>query len=155
MTETNAPRSDARPLSPTPCPIGRLGPIEVASDGTLKPSAAESPPRFGFRWQGRRIAATLVDGLKVEFSVLAGYVPFTAENPSARPRVLAAVTALRDGLPTGWRLRLSPDHAVHLEADATLGRPATISGLLTEATRFILSISPCIALLEEEGARAG
>jgi hypothetical protein len=142
-------------LASTPLPIGRLGPFEVGSDGSLNPQAPDENPRFGFRWRGRRVAARLVSGWKVEFSVVAGYVPFTAENAANRPRVLAAVMALREALPAGWRIRLTPDHAVHLETEATIGRPPTVSRLLAEATQFVLALTPCIDLLDEEGARAG
>jgi hypothetical protein len=69
--------------------------------------------------------------------------------------VIAAVAALREALPPGWRIRLTPDHAVHLETEATLGRPPTVSRLLAEATRFVLALTPCIDLLDEEGARTG
>lgn len=138
-----------------PLTIGRVGPFEVASDGSLSPSAPDEAPRFGFRWRNRRIAARLVAGWRVEFSVIAGYVPFTAEDAAGRPRVIAAVAALREALPDGWRVRLSPDHAVHLETEAVLGRPPTVSRLLAEATRFVLALTPCFELLDEEGARPG
>jgi hypothetical protein len=152
MNAPLVPSAELPFLASPPLPIGRLGPFEVASDGSLSPSAPDEAPRFGFRWRERRIAARLVAGWKVEFSVIAGYVPFTAENPAGRPRVIAAVAALREALPEGWRVRLTPDHAVHLEAEAMLGRPPTVSRLLTEATRFVLALTPCIELLDEEGA---
>jgi hypothetical protein len=142
-------------LATPPLPIGRLGPFEVASDGSLHLNSPDDSSRFGFHWRDRRIAARLVSGWKVEFSVVAGYVPFTAENPASRPRVIAAVAALREALPEGWRVRLTPDHAVHLETEATLGRPTTATRLVTEATRFVLTLTPCIELLDEEGARSG
>jgi hypothetical protein len=152
MNAPLVPSAELPFLASPPLPIGRLGPFEVASDGSLSPSAPDEAPRFGFCWRERRIAARLVAGWKVEFSVIAGYVPFTAENPAGRPRVIAAVAALREALPEGWRVRLTPDHAVHLEAEAMLGRPPTVSRLLTEATRFVLALTPCIELLDEEGA---
>jgi hypothetical protein len=142
-------------LASPPLPIGRLGPFEVASDGSLHLQSPDETPRFGFRWRDRRVAARLTAGCTVEFSVIAGYVPFTAENAASRPRVLAAVMALREALPPGWRLRLTPDHAVHLETEAPLGRPPTVSRLLSEATQFVLALTPCIELLAEEGARTG
>lgn len=157
MSTLAAPAADAAPpafLAPTPSPIGRLGPFEVASDGSLVPLAADQSPHFGFRWRGRRVAARLLPGWRVELSVVAARVPFTAESAAARPRVLAAVIALREALPEGWTIRLTPDHAVHLVTEASLGRPPTVTRLLTEATRFVLALTPCIELLDEEGARA-
>lgn len=142
-------------LASPPLPIGRLGPFEVASDGSLHLNPAAESSRFGFRWRDRRISVRVLASWKVEFSVVAGYVPFTAENPASRPRVIAAVAALREGLPDGWRLRLSPDHAVHLETDGVLRRPPTVTWLLTEATRFVLALTPCIELLDEQGAHTG
>ncbi len=142
-------------LANPPLPIGRLGPFEVASDGSLHLNPPAESSRFGFRWRDRRISARVLAGWKVEFSVVAGYVPFTAENPASRPRVIAAVAALREALPDGWRVRLSPDHAVYLETEGALGRPPTVTRLLTEAARFVLALTPCIELLDEEGARAG
>jgi hypothetical protein len=143
-----APVLVGRPL------IGRLGPFSVGLDGTLAPADPAIAPRFGFRWRERRIAARMLAGWQVEFDVIAAHVPFTAESASARPRVLAAVTALREGLPPGWRLRLTPDHAVHLETVAPLGGPATATRLVTAATRFAMALAPCLDLLEDEGAHA-
>lgn len=137
-----------------PILIGRLGPFAVSLDGTLQPNDPEVAPRFGFRWRGRRIAARMLAGWQVEFDVIAAHVPFTAESSNARPRVLAAVAALREALPPGWRLRLTPDHAVHLETTAPLGGPATATKLVSAATSFVLALAPCLDLLEDEGARA-
>ncbi|WP_291295796.1 hypothetical protein [Elioraea sp.] len=137
-----------------PITIGKLGPFAVSLDGTLEPNDPEIAPRFGFRWRGRRVAARMLAGWQVEFDVIAAHVPFTAESTSARPRVLAAVAALRDGLPPGWRLRLAPDHSVHLETVAPLGGPATATKLVTAATTFVLALAPCLDLLDDEGARA-
>jgi hypothetical protein len=138
-----------------PILIGTLGPFAVSLDGTLTPSDPEAAPGFGFRWRGRRVAARLVPGWRVAFSVVAAHVPFTVEGADARPRVLAAVTALRDGLAEGWALRLAPDHAVHLEAEASLGGPPTASRLVTAAACFAMALDPCLALLEGEGALPG
>ncbi len=137
-----------------PVLIGRLGPFDVALDGTLSARDGAEAPSFGFRWRDRRIAARFIDGRRVAFSVVAGHVPFTAESAEARPRVIAAVAALRDSLPKGWRLRLTPDHAVHLETEALLGSPPTASRLVSAAAELALTLDPCLDLLEEEGARA-
>lgn len=137
-----------------PVTIGKLGPFAVSLDGTLHPNDPEVAPRFGFRWRGRRIVARMLAGWQVEFDVVAAHVPFTAESSAARPRVLSAVAALRDTLPAGWRLRLSPDHAVHVETVASLGGPATATKLVSAATGFVLALAPCLDLLEDEGARA-
>lgn len=134
--------------------IGKLGPFAVGLDGTLAPADPAIAPRFGFRWRGRRVAARMLAGWHVEFDVIAAHVPFTAQSASARPRVLAAVAALRDGLPAGWRLRLTPDHAVHLETVAPLGGPATATRLVTAATGFAIALAPCLDLLDGEGALA-
>jgi len=129
-----------------------LGPFAVARDGTLFPAAPERAPGFGFRWRGRRIAARLLPG-SVGFSVVAAHVPFTAENPALRTQAIAAVAGLRALLPEGWGLRLTPDHAIHIEAEAPLGRPPTATRLVAAATGFVLALAPIVALLEEEGAR--
>jgi hypothetical protein len=156
----NAPLSPREAISAmaataaAPITIGKLGPFAVGFDGTLHPNDPENAPRFGFRWRGRRIAARILAGWQVEFDVIAGHVPFTAECSASRPRVLSAVAALRDGLPAGWRLRLTPDHAVHVETVADLGGPATATKLVSAATGFVLALAPCLELLEDEGARA-
>lgn len=138
-----------------PVVIGRLGPFDVAIDGTLAARDVADRPSFGFRWRGRRIAACLDEERRVVFSVLAAHVPFTAESAEARPRVIAAVAALRNALPRGWRLRLTPDHGVHLETAALLGSPPTARRLVAAATEFVLALDPCLDLLEEQGARGG
>lgn len=144
---------DALSDAPAAVPIGRLGPFEVASDGTLSPADPAVAPGFGYRWRGRRVAARLLPGWRIGFSVVAARVPFTAEDAEARPRVLAAVSALRDSLARGWSLRLTPDHAIHLETAAELGSPPTATRLVTVATLFALDLAPLIDFLEAEGAR--
>jgi len=142
----------SQPEAGLPATIGRLGPFAVARDGTLFPAATERAPGFGFRWRGRRIAARLLPG-RVGFAVVAAHVPFTAENPALRTRVIAAVAGLRGLLPEGWGLRLTPDHAIHIQAEAPLDRPPTATRLVAAATGFLLALAPIVALLEEEGAR--
>jgi hypothetical protein len=137
-----------------PAPIGRLGPFEVGLDGTIAPADPETAPRFSYRWRGRRIAARLLPRRRIGFSVVAARVPFTAEDAGTRSRLLAAVPALREALPEAWRLRLAPDHAIHLEAEAELGAAPTVTRLVTAATLFVLALDPVLDLLEEEGARA-
>ena len=146
--------AERSPDAPAPAPIGRLGPFEVALDGTVAPADPEIAPRFGYRWRGRRIAARLLPGWRIGFSVAAARVPFTAEDAATRSRVLAALPALRAALPGGWRLRLAPDHAIHLEAEAELGAAPTVTRIVSAATLFVLALDPLLDLLEEEGARS-
>jgi hypothetical protein len=139
--------------APAAVPIGRLGPFEVAFDGTLSPADPAVAPGFSYRWRGRRVAARLLPGWRVGLSVVAARVPFTAEDAEARTRVLAAVSALRDWLARDWSLRLTADHAIHLGTRADLGSPPTATRLVAAATLFALDLGPLIDFLEAEGAR--
>lgn len=144
-----------RRADPRPGPIGRLGPFEVALDGTISPADPAIAPGFGYRWRGRRIAARILPGWRVGLSVVAARVPFTAEDAEARARVLAAVSALREALPSAWRVGLAADHAIQLATETELDHPPKVTGLVTAATQFALALDPVIDLLEEAGARAG
>jgi hypothetical protein len=145
--------AQAEHAAATPPPIGRLGPFTVLADGTISPAEPELAPRFGYRWRGRRIAARLLPGARIGFSVGLARVPFTAEDAAARRRLLESLPALRSALAEGWRLSLSPDHGIHLEAEAELGGAPTATRLVTAATLFVLALDPVLDLLEEEGAR--
>lgn len=133
--------------------LGRLGPFLVDAEGVLHAADPARPAGFGFRWRGRRVHAELCADARLQLSVLAGHVPFTAEAAALRPGVYAAFTALRDETAEHWRVGLTPAHGLVIEAVEALGKPATVSTLIAAATRFVLRLAPCLDLLDEAGAR--
>ena len=102
-----------------------LGPFAVARDGTLHPREAERSPALRFAWRGHRCEAALTpDALRL--AAIAARVPSTAEPNADRGRAFEMVAALPGSLPPGWRLALTPDHRIRLEAEAQLQAPPTV-----------------------------
>ena len=125
----------------------RHGPFLIEPDGTLRPLR---PPALRFAWRDRDCEA-VAEGAALRAAALAGRVPFTVEAPAARARALAAVAALRAGLPHGWRLGLLPDQRVRLEAEVPLpGTPST-AGIVAGLVRFALDAGPYLDRLAAAG----
>ena len=129
-------------MSPLP-----LGPFAVAPDGTLQPRQPERRPALRFSWRGRRCEAALGPGA-LSLAAVAARVPSTAEPGADRPRAFETVATLPDSLPPGWRLSLTPDHRIRLEADAPLAAPPTATSLIAEMVRFALALDPYLERLE-------
>jgi hypothetical protein len=104
-----------------------------------------------FAWRGRGCAAELApEGLLL--SAWAGRVPSTAAGATRRGTVLAALPGLARALPPGWRLRLSPDHRIRIEALCPGDYPARMTALLSRLVRFALSLDRLCDALEAAGA---
>lgn len=143
----------APPPSPGAPDDGRLahGPFLVEPDGALVPLR---PPVLRFAWRGRPCEALLTGGT-LQLSASAGVVPYTAERAADRPGAFAAIAALPDGLPGGWRLRLLPDHRLLLEMQDELPTPTTAVALIGAMVRFALALDPYLDRLESAGVAAG
>lgn len=126
------------------------GPFLVSDDGSLKPMRDAA---MRFVWRGRGCLATLSDG-QINLAAQAGAVPFTAEQPLARPGAFAALGAMPGDLPQGWRLRLMPDHRVQLEAAFDLRGDTTATALVSAMVRFALALDPYLDRLELAGLAA-
>jgi hypothetical protein len=124
-----------------------LGPFMVAADGVLTPMR---PPELRFAWRGRDCAAVLAEG-QMTLSAEVGAVPYTVEQPDARPVAFAELGALPEHLPEGWRVRLLPDHRVKLESAVRLGDNTTATTLLTAMVGFALALDPYLDRLELVG----
>jgi hypothetical protein len=129
-----------------------LGPFAVQPDGVLRPRAAAPRPALRFAWRGRPFEAAMdgeEEGLRI--TAIAARVPSTAEHgPDHRRGTLAALADLPPSLPAGWRLALTPDHRVRLEAPAPLeaGCPPTAVALIAAMVRFCLAVDPYLDRLE-------
>lgn len=145
------PASGAPPLAPSlgPWPYPH-GPFLVEPDGALR---IERAPAVRFAWRGRRCAARIDQG-RLRISVGAGHVPYTAERPAARPRALAAIAALPAALPEGWRLRLTPAHALDLEQECELAAPLTATSLIAALVGFALALDAYLERLDSAGVAA-
>lgn len=126
------------------------GPFLVEEDGALRFGRA---PQLRFAWRGRDCRVRL-DGGRMRLSVGAGHVPFTAERPAVRGRALAAIAALPAELPPGWRLRLTPGHALDLEQERPLPAPVTATSLTAALVGFALDLDPYLDRLESAGVAA-
>jgi hypothetical protein len=129
-----------------------LGPFAVHPDGILRPRAPALRPALRFAWRGRPCEAAMhgpEEGLRI--TAIAARVPSTAEHGAEHRRgSLAALADLPPSLPAGWRLALTPDHRVRLEAPAPLepGRAPTAVALIAAMVRFCLALDPYLDRLE-------
>jgi hypothetical protein len=138
--------------SPLPGKVGSMiehGPFSIAPDGALSLRDSGRAPLMRFRWKGHACEARLeADGLR--FRALAGRIPSTAEPGADRTRTFAAVAALPAALPRGWRLRLTADHRLRVEADGPVASSAP--ALLGALVRFALALDPYLDAVEAVGA---
>ncbi|GGG40542.1 hypothetical protein GCM10010964_30190 [Caldovatus sediminis] len=151
-----APPRDAAPL-PAAAPAATaltLGPFAVGEDGVLAPRApGQDPPRLRFAWRGRPCEARLDAASELRLAAIAARIPSTAEPDGAarRSAAFAALGAVQRALPGGWRLALTPDHRVRIEARTRLAAPATATGLVAAMVRFALTLDPYLDRLESAG----
>jgi hypothetical protein len=137
-----------------------LGPFHVGADGALEPSSANSAPKFTCRWRNRTVHASMLPGdqsnWRLQMRALLTRVPSSARPPEAARR-LASFALLRDlpaTMPDGWRIGLSADHRVMLEAERRAWLPLTATTLISEITLFLLALSPYLDVLDEAGLPA-
>lgn len=138
--------------SPLPGKLGPMiehGPFSIAPDGALSLRDAARPPEMRFRWKGHACEARLEAG-GLRMRALAGRIPSTAEQGADRARTFAAVAALPAALPRGWRLRLTADHRLRVEADGPAEHSAP--ALLGALVRFALALDPYLDAVEAAGA---
>lgn len=137
-----------------------LGPFKVDDHGLLSPSTPESFPGFAVRWRDRLVHARMLqrnpsgDLGRLDLSTRLGRVPSTAHAPPPSPRrsdVLVAIRHLPGLLPQGWRLELAADHSIIVQAQTALTLPVSAVSLVTEMAMFLLTLTPYLELLDEEG----
>jgi hypothetical protein len=135
-------------------PPSSLGPFSVDPLGRIAPRSGGELPRFSFQWRARRLTAELLrtdtDG-SLTISAWLGRVPSSAGPDDAGRRInsFATLRGLLDTLPSDWRVRLTPDHQVSLEAAITLTWPASAVALMAEITGFLLALAPYLDVLDE------
>lgn len=127
-----------------------LGPFLIEEDGRLQLRRPDTKPAFWFLWQGRRVDAKLGAG-GVTLSMLIGRVPSSIRQPEVREPAFALLRALPSTLPEGWKMRLTPEHTIWVQAFDKVALPATISGLIEPLVRFLLSVSPYLEMIEQGG----
>lgn len=126
-----------------------LGPFAVEPDGALFPREGERRPALRFDWRGRHCEAE-VGPLAVTLAAEAARIPSTAEPGADRERAFATIASMPPDLPPGWRLRLTPDHRIRVEA-ATRLRTPTATSLVAAMVRFALALDPYLDALEAGG----
>jgi hypothetical protein len=122
----------------------------TADDGEVT-----SPMAFRFRCFGRRFAAEVEPrdhGAVVRLAADAGVVPYSAESPALRRRVLAAVAA------ESALFEVLPDQRIRLRTDMRVAAPLRPARVIAAAAALAISSVPAldrIAALFEEGALDG
>lgn len=127
-----------------------LGPFAVAPDGTLSPRASGLSPAIRFAWRGRICEALMQEG-GLRLRAIAGRIPSTAEPGTDRHFTARAVAEIPAEMPEGWRLRLTADHRVAVEAQVPTR--STAVGVLGEMVRFAMALDPYLDRLEGVGAK--
>jgi hypothetical protein len=134
-----------------------FGPFRVDAAGGLAPIEPAAPPRFTFRWRDRLVHASLQEGEvpagSLRLRAQLGRVPSSALPPEAarRPQSFTLLRSLPATLPQDWRVGLTPDHRVVLEAECHVALPITATGLVGEVTGFLLRLAPYLDVLDEVG----
>ncbi|MEQ8968109.1 MAG: hypothetical protein RID91_19990 [Azospirillaceae bacterium] len=111
--------------------------------------ATADPLRYGFTVEGQRFAATatpIEPGFRLALAAELGIVPFTAEDPDIRARVLAIVAALeaRDG--GRLRVALGPGQRLLAAGEWQVDAVMTPSALIAEAALTVIPFRPYLRL---------
>jgi hypothetical protein len=135
----------------------RLGPFIMDPEGRLTPSTPEQFPSFRVTWRGHEVEARLTavtpHGGTLTLQAVLGRVRSTGRPaaPETLPRegAFAAVRALPETLPPGWKLGLLPDHRILAEAHRPVALPTGAEDLVSELALFVLRLDPYLDLLAE------
>jgi hypothetical protein len=137
-----------------------LGPFRVGPDGALEPTSADAAPKFTCHWRNRTVHASVLPGdqsdWRLQMRAPLARMPSSARPPEAARR-LASFALLRDlpvTMPDAWRIGLTADHRVVLEAERRARLPLTATALITEITLFLLALSPYLDVLDAAGLPA-
>ncbi len=125
-----------------------LGPFIVEGSGRLTFRSPERGAGFSFIWRGRRFSAALTHGTIALTGVL-GLVPSSAAGPGKREAALASLRSLPRLMPSGWALRLTPDHRIQIKATEAMEWPAHATDLLLPLVQFLLRLAPYLDLMDE------
>ncbi len=134
-----------------------LGPFLVNGNGRLSPGTPERFPSFRVTWRDHVLHARLTDagpeGGTLALQAVLGRVPSTGRpgGPGTLPRqtAFAALRALPETLPPGWKLVLLADHRIVAQALIQLALPTSAEELVSELTLFLLRLAPYLDLLAE------
>jgi hypothetical protein len=125
-----------------------LGPFIVEESGKLTFRSPERGAGFSFIWRGRRFSASLAQG-SISVTGVLGLVPSSAAGPGKRENALASLRVLPRALPSGWALRLTPDHRIHIKAAEPMEWPAHATDLMSPLVQFLLRLAPYLDLMDE------
>ncbi len=125
-----------------------LGPFIVEESGKLAFRSPERGAGFSFIWRGRRFSAAMTESVICLTGVL-GLVPSSAAGAGRREAALANLRSLPRALPSGWALRLTPDHRIQIKATENMEWPAHATDLIVPLVRFLLRLAPYLDLMDE------
>ena len=135
-----------------------LGPFKVDRCGLLSPARADQMPGFAVRWRNRLIQAHIsgdAEALGVlHMTTRAGRVPSTAAlapSTTGRDAALDLVRDLPNAFPANWRVRLTPDHSILMEARLAVALPVSAVGLVVQMSSYLLHLAPYLDVLDEGG----
>ena len=124
-----------------------FGPFAVSSAGALSVRAGAAP-QLRFAWKGRDCAAWL-EGTRLRLNAMVGRIPSTAEADADRGRTFAELARVPGAMPSGWRLRLTADHRLCVEAEGMAETSA--AGLVGAMVRFALTLDRYLETLDAAG----
>jgi hypothetical protein len=139
--------------------IAGLGPFKVDRNGLISPASPALMPRFCVNWRRRLVQARLqqpdaadTNAGTLELITRVGRVPSTGKRSMAlqeREKALALLRHLPRLLPQGWAMRLTADHSVVVEAQASLLLPISAIGLVTQLSVFLLALNPYLDAFDD------
>ena len=153
MTETSPGTLPASPLGDALPNFDEL--LQTARSGLA--SVTPAPPiDFRFVWHHMGYVARVDKtdkGLRLRLVGDLGPVPFSAESPEARGRLLEL--ARWSTRSAGCRFAVSPRHRLNLLGELPVAEPLTGASILSAAVRFLVDVKPYVALAREVRDGAG
>lgn len=147
MTMTSPGPSPASPPGDALPDFDQL--LETARSGLA--SAMRAPPiNFRFVWHHMGCVARVDKtdkGLRLRLVGDLGPVPFSAESPETRGRLLEL--ARWSTRSAGCRFAVSPRRRLNLLGELPVGEPLTGAAILSAAVRFLVDVKPYVALARE------
>ena len=148
MTGSTAP--EAQEASEAPFDLLKV--MEEAK-ARLERAAPKPPLSFRFRWQGQQYAGRIErvdDGLILKLLGDIGPVPYSAENPRRRESWISL--AHWRGRESEYRFIVTPRRRLTLLAHRPIAEPLSVTSIMGELTRMLLSVRPYLTLAEEMNA---
>lgn len=124
--------------------------VLAEAENGLKRIAPKPPLTFGFHWRNNRFAARIEpvgDDYRLRLVGDVGPLPYSAESPSLRERLLRLVQWSNGQ--SSCRFTVTSRRRLNLLMDSMLADPLTPTRVLSHATLALVRAAPFIELAEE------